>query len=446
MPSFVGVIQAFIHRERLFESSQRYLVALSGGPDSVCLLRVLTTLGYAVVAAHCNFHLRGAESDRDQLFCASLCQTLNIPLYVRHFDTMSYSRERRMSVEMAAREQRYTFFDELIACHDLSAVAVAHHKNDAIETFFLNLLRGTGLAGLQGIRVRNGLVVRPLLCVTRAEIVDYLYEIGQDYVVDSTNSEEIAMRNIVRGRVIPACKCVTPQAEDNLLRTMSYISASVTFMNKALDDVVSTLVHRCADGRSIDIASLMTTVSAEVVLWHILQDYGFTSPQTMDIYSSLPSAQTGKQWYSPSHIAFVDRGKLVIAVREEADDEAMTIPKPGVYIYKGVRYSFSTTPIDASFTVVKRATAVSIDADKVSFPLVIRRWQRGDTFIPYGMTGHKLLSDYLTDRKMSVVGKRRQRVITDKQGTIIWVIGHRIDARYAVTATSQEALMITMEE
>ncbi len=436
-------IETFIAKEQLLDKGSTYLVALSGGADSTCLLRVMGALGYSVEAVHCNFHLRGEESDRDEAFCRRLCEERGIELHVAPFSTRAYAKEKKISIEMGAREQRYTLFDELIKSRGLAGVVVAHHLNDAVETFMLNLIRGTGLEGLKGISAKKGHILRPLLAVRREEIISYLKDIGQEYVFDSSNAELEAQRNIIRLQLMPILKELNPSAEESITRTLSLVSSSLDLLRESIEEAKKRVALLSEKGESISIPLLLNEKSAELILWEIVKDKGFTPMQVEQIFDNIHT-QTGKQWRSPTHSLLINRDALLIEPRAEGADERLTIPAEGTYIYNNVEtFTLKSVEIDNSFKVLKAAESVSVDADEVAFPLTIRRIHEGDMFVPFGMKGSKLLSDYLTDCKVSLFDKQRQAVLVDREGRIVWVVGRRIDNRCAITKSSQRALIIT---
>ncbi len=442
MHPFLHKIETFIAQRQLLSASEHYLVALSGGADSVCLLRTMLAIGYNVEAIHCNFHLRGDEAMRDEAFCQQLCAQHGVALHIASFDTRAYAAEKKISLEMAAREQRYAQFDTLLRTRHLAATLVAHHKNDAIETFFLNLTRGTGMEGLKGIAASNGTIRRPLLAVTRDEIIDYLADIQQDYVFDSTNATLDAQRNVVRLQLMPLLRTLNPAAEDNILRTIHYVGSSLTLLRSALAAAVARVTTATPHGISIALPRLRREQEAESILWEVLKDKGFTPQQVEQIYQHR-EGQTGKQWRSPTHTLTINREELLVEPTEDDADTTLTIPTTGTYTYAHAAYTFARHAIDSAFTPLRDAHRVSIDAAHAAFPLTLRRWQQGDTFVPYGMRGTRLLSDFLTDAKLSRADKRRQVVLTDANGQILWVVGQRTDNRCAITSNTTQALIIT---
>ncbi len=436
------VVQQFIDRHRLLSPQGHYLVALSGGADSVCLLLLLRELGYRVEAVHCNFKLRGSESDRDEQFVRDLCRENDVPLHLTHFDTAFYASLHHLSIEMAARQLRYAYFDQLL--HDIGAdaICVAHHQDDAAETVLLNLIRGTGLHGLTGIKPRNGHVLRPLLCVGRRDIEKWLADRRQAYVTDSTNLQIDAVRNRLRLQVIPLLEQAHQGAVQNILDTARHLSEASLVYDHAVDAALSSLLCQ----QRISIARLVDHPSIESILHHWLHPLGFTPPVIEDVAchvapTASSSASTGKVWQSATHQLTIHQGFLCCQPIVPLPSP-LVVPETGTYVSGRQRLRVSIT---TGAEVVKRLEAASLDADKVRFPLTLRPIQAGDRFQPFGMKGSKLISDYLTDCHVMRFDRQRQLVVTDADGVIVWLCGHRVDGRFAVTEATQRTLLLVLE-
>ena len=420
-------VKDYIKKHKLLSLSDLYIVALSGGADSVALLLLLDEMGYKVHALHCNFHLRGEESDRDERFCEDLCLKKNIPFHRIHFDTLMYAETHKMSVEMAARELRYRYFEQLRKDIGAEGICVAHHQDDTVETVLLNLVRGTGLRGLTGIQPRNGAILRPLLCVTRAEIEAYLATKQQDYVTDSTNLETDFVRNKIRLQVVPLLRQLNPAVSENIVRTAEHLTEA----QKVLDTVVDTY----KGSNQLDLCALQQVGSAEYIVFEWLKQYGFNGSQVQQVIS----AETGSIFSSPTgYEVLKDRGRLLV----EPTIMAFTpirIPEEGTYVLPDDR---RLNVRRSNPFVSKDSHEATLDARQVRFPLTVRRVEEGDWMIPYGMTGRKLLSDLMTDLKMSLFDRRRQLVVVDAQGAVVWAIGLRTDHRCRVTDATQEVIAI----
>ena len=422
-------VSAYVKKHNLLDSNELYIVALSGGADSVALLLLLHEHGYRVHAAHCNFHLRGDESDRDEAFCVELCEHLGVELHRVHFDTQTYADLHKVSIEMAARELRYQWFEQLRKDMGAAGICVAHHRDDSVETVLLNLVRGTGLRGLCGIQPKNGFVLRPLLCVSRAEIEAFLNEKEQGYVTDSTNLEADVQRNIVRLQVLPLLQKLNPAVADNIQRTCENLMEAQNVLTGILDNLNKSNI--------LELSELSQYVSSEYFVFEWLKKYGFNGSQV----AQLLKAETGKIITSSTgYEALKDRDRIVV---EESlkPMKIMRIPEEGCY---RLNESYQLKVQKNAVYVSKISHIATLDAAKVSFPLVVRRVEEGDWMQPYGMKGRKLLSDMMTDLKMNVFEKRRQLVVVDAQGNVLWLVGIRVDARVAVSASTADVVELRL--
>lgn len=432
-------VRLFIERFQLLDVSKKYLVALSGGADSVCLLLMLKELGYHVEAVHCNFHLRGEESNRDESFVKQLCENQQVELHLIHFDTKAYAALHKVSIEMAARELRYHYFEQLRKDIGCAGICVAHHEDDSVETILMNLLRGTGLRGLSGIKPRNGYVLRPLLCISRKDIEQWLREKGQTYVTDSTNLETDFLRNKLRLEVLPLLNQVTSGATENILKTAQHISEATTVYEKSMKEALARLLIN----DSISLDCLMKEPSPESVLYEWLSPLGFSSVTIENISASLSDLHAGREWTSATHQLTVNRGQLMVEpIRVELP--TLRIPETGVYIYNSTE-KFRIKKENGKHIISDKQTAC-LDAAKLNFPLTIRPIKTGDRFQPYGMKGTRLVSDFLTDAHLSIFEKRRTLVVCDAQGEIIWLVEHRPDHRFCITDSTTDTVIISREK
>ena len=422
-------VERYIEKHKLLKPSELYLVALSGGADSVALLLLLKNAHFNVHAAHCNFRLRGDDSDRDEAFCVELCQSLGVELHRAHFDAREYAELHKVSIEMAARELRYKWFEQLRQDIGAAGICVAHHRDDSVETVLLNLVRGTGLRGLTGIQPRNGNILRPLLCVSRAEIEVFLAEKGQKYVTDSTNLEADVQRNIVRLEVLPLLRKLNPAVAENIQRTAENLVEA--------QQVLNVSIAKINDSNILNLSDIEIYGSSEYLTFEWLKKYGFNGNQVRQILE----AETGKIISSMTgYDVLKDRGRLIVEPALEPF-KPMRIPEEGTYVMGGSDAEFvGKNTENKTLRVRKMPVYVSkdphiatLDATKVSFPLTVRRVEEGDWMQPYGMKGRKLLSDLMTDLKMTVFEKRRQLVVVDSQGVIVWAIGLRIADFVAVS-------------
>ena len=435
-------VSDFIAKQRLLTHEGLHLVALSGGADSVALLLILQQLGYRIEAVHCNFKLRGEESDRDEAFVQALCDERGILLHRIHFDTCAYAEVHKVSIEMAARELRYRYFETLREDLGAEGICVAHHRDDAVETLLMNLMRGAGIRGLTGIRPRNGHIVRPLLCVSRQEIEEFLRAEDQSYVIDSTNLETDVLRNRVRLQLLPLMEQLQPGAADNLFRSAFYLSEA----EKVYDAEIFRETATNHDSLITNHPSLFTLHSSLVssspsplcFLHEQLSPLGFNRTQIEQILVCM-DGESGREFSSPTHTLVVDRDRLVVeSLREPM--KPMIIPEAGRYrLDENVCFDVSQTD---DLSISKSPDVCTLDAAIIHFPLTIRTIEQGDRFQPYGMHGQKLVSDYLTDLKQNILEKRRQLVVTDATGAILWLVGLRIDHRYRITSETSTVLRI----
>ncbi len=438
-------VSDFIQKHQLLNASGKYIVTLSGGADSVALLLILRQLGYQIEAAHCNFHLRGSESDRDELFCKNLCEQQQIPLHLAHFDTKAYAQLHRVSIEMAARELRYAYFHQLAHDIDAQGICVAHHRDDSVETVLLNLARGTGINGLRGIQPRNGLILRPLLCLSRQDIEQYLADCQQDYVTDSTNLVDDVARNKIRLNVLPAMRDINPSVARAIDATSRRLAEAAKVLNAVMEEKKNNIVSTrpLFDGEQmIDIQK--EEIDSEYLLFYLLQPYGFSPEQIEAIYAQIHQIPTGALFESDSYQLLFNRDRFVIRKRQQVEQRPLMIPEPGLYRYG----DFLKIHIDVEDVSrlndfpFQSSEWACLDADKISFPLILRRVEQGDAFIPFGMKGKKLLSDFMTNRKMSLFEKQAQLVLTQANGDILWLVNLRPDNRVCITSATRRILII----
>ena len=441
MQKFIHRIEDFISRNHLLEKDGKYLVALSGGADSVTLLWVLHELGYQIEACHCNFQLRGAESDRDEQFCVQLCEQLGIPLHRIHFDTRLYAEVHKESIELAARNLRYLYFAQLKEDVEADGICVAHHQDDTVETVLINLIRGAGIQGLTGISAKNGDILRPLLCVGRKEILAYLEEKGQDYVTDSTNLVDDVVRNKIRLNIIPMLKEINPAASKNIAQAARHLEEA----NKMLSSI-AICGEKSEDGTiRVAVQEIESAASAEYALYSSLSPYGFRGKAITEILASLHS--TGKTWTSETHQLVIDRDCILIREKQTEAFQGMKIPETGCYVLpRGEKIKLSIREREIDFSPSKEKFLVTLDADAVTFPLHLRLAQNGDTFHPFGMKGKKLVSDYLTDRKKNLFEKQSQLVLEDAKGQIIWVVGERTSELCKIKEDTKKILYIQVSQ
>lgn len=435
-------VQQYILENNLPQSPARLVVGVSGGADSVALLQVLLALGYDCVLAHCNFSLRGSESDRDEAFVAALAKTYSLPYYNIVFDTKAYAREKSISIEMAARDLRYAWFEQLRVEQYAAAIAVAHHANDVVETFLMNMVRGTGIRGLTGIKPQQGKIVRPFLGVARTEIETYLQEQNLAYVTDSSNLELDYTRNKYRNSIIPQLEELNPSLRNTILQEIKILNEVYTLYNVKIEELKASSMQECAEGIALDIPQLKQQPALSSVLYECLCVYGFGADMMPQVLN-LIDAPTGKQLFSNTHLLLKDRNRLLLSsLKSDSPEEVY-------YIYPdtlSLEFPFPLQMEELSvegLAIDKSSTHAYLDFEKLQFPLKLRKWQAGDSFVPFGMKGRKKVSDFLIDAKISSLQKQSVWVL-DSGNEIVWLMGFRLAANYAVSSYTSKVLHLML--
>lgn len=438
--SFLSQVKKTIESHGLLSKKARIVVALSGGADSVALLSALVELGYDCVAAHCNFHLRGEESNRDMRFVESLTRQLGIDLYVREFNVGERIEITGESIEMACRELRYKWFYDLLDREQGQAIAVGHHREDQVETFFLNLFRGSGVAGLAGMRFRNGHVVRPLLDVSRSQIECYLSQKGIGWINDSSNASSEFSRNRIRNEIMPLIRQLFPAAEDSILRSMAFLRED----EAAVSSLVKLKIERYVNpaSRDIDLAKLIDNEPfPNKILYEILKPEGFNRSQTDDMIRSAQNAG-GIFRASETHIRELDhgilRGPQAASPLSEGEHEISLLRT----IVDPIRIEISRHNV-AEFKSENNPLVAYLDAEILAEPAkwILRRWRNADRMTPYGMTGSKLVSDIFAHAKFSAKQKREAWILT-RNGQILWIVGLRASALFSIGPSTRYYLRL----
>ena len=438
--------QEYITREKLFTRQDKILLTVSGGVDSMVLMSLCVNSGYTVGVAHCNFCLRGRESDEDEILVQEHARKYGIECHNRRFDTVGEMERTGESMEMAARRLRYTWFAELCEEHGYTVIAVAHHIDDSIETFFINLMRGTGLRGLTGIHQQVGRVVRPLMFASRKEILDYALHKHIPYREDSSNKTTKYLRNKIRLGLTPRIREINPRFPFIMSRNIERLMAAQRFIDGAIDHIYAEAVSDEDGIYTIHMENISNADSREFVIYEILSSrFGFKGDVVDGLCRALQSDTTGRRFYSRSHVAYVDRGNIVVTRISDEDNCQVSVQQGQQRAYCGnsVLY-FEIVDVDSLPSYNVADNIALLDADKVEFPLTLRRWSEGDTFIPFGMTGRKKVSDFLIDGKVSMAEKNRQFVLIS--GTeIAWLAGRRIADPFRITDSTERVLRITKE-
>jgi len=426
----------------LANENESILVALSGGADSVALLHLLNSCGYNSVAAHCNFALRGAESDADEAFVRELCSKWGVTLMVKRFDTTEHAARNKISIEMAARELRYEWFNKIAEEKGIQLIATGHSGDDAIETFFLNLSRGTGLKGLAGIQWREKNLIRPLLFASSKEIRRYCENNGLTYRIDSTNNDTKFLRNKVRHEIVPLFKELNPSFFDTMQSNMEHLREALEIFSNEAERVKSFVTTQGNDTLLIPVNHLLNHPQKRSILYEILKPYGFAPKITNSVVNAL-NGTPGRQFLSNSYRLVIDRRNLILTPRGEKKLKSYTIEDGQASITSPLDINIRVFEKEAGFALSREAHRIHVDANLVNFPLTIRHALPGDRFQPLGMERFKKISDFYVDEKLSIPEKENCWLLLD--GTdIIWVIGRRIDNRFKVMPSTTRILEISV--
>jgi tRNA(Ile)-lysidine synthase len=417
---------------------KKLLLAVSGGIDSMVLLDLFYKLRFDICVVHCNFQLRGKESDGDEVLVREICQERYIPYFIETFDTLEFANENKLSIQLAARKLRYDWFQEIISL-GFDYVLTAHHLDDNVETFLINFTRGTGLEGLTGIPAQNGNIIRPLLPFSRLEIENYALENKIQWREDSSNASDKYFRNKLRHDIVPILKELNTGFLDSFQNTLDHLQQVESLVNDASKLVYEKVVEVKENQLEIHLISLLQFKNYKAYLYQWLKAYGFSAWN--DIYD-LVEAQSGKQVFSETHVLLKDREKLILFERKSSNNSAIFIIESldskvniplKLRFYKGVNI-FET-----------HSNCIFVDESKLKFPLTIRKRQEGDYFYPSGMNGKKKLSKYFKDEKYSLLDKENQWLLCS-QDQIVWVIGKRVDNRFTSNETTQNSIKIVLEE
>jgi len=418
---------------------KKLLLAVSGGIDSMVLMHLFQQLNYDIAIAHCNFQLRGKESDADELFVKVKSEKLKVKSYFIRFDTENYSKENKLSIQLAARKLRYGWFQELLSENQLDYLVTAHHLDDNVETFLINFIRGTGLEGLTGIPAQNGNIIRPLLPFSREEIENYAKENKIQWREDSSNASDKYFRNKLRHDIVPILKELNTGFLDSFQNTLNHLQQVESLVDDASKLVYEKVVDEKDNRLEIHLKPLLEFQNYKAYLYQWLKEYGFSAWN--DIYD-LVEAQSGKQVFTETHVLLKDREKLILSERKSTD-------KSEVFIIESLD-SKVNIPLKLRFCKAVNifetvSNCIFVDENKIKFPLMIRKWQEGDYFYPSGMNGKKKLSKYFKDEKYSLLDKENQWLLCSED-QIVWVIGKRADNRFISKETTQNTIKIVLEE
>ena len=433
--------KSFIKKENLFNLSDKILLTVSGGIDSVvmCELFYQSKINFGI--AHCNFQLRNEESDKDELFVEALAEKYGVPFHSVSFNTSVYAKKNKLSIQVAARQLRYDWFEEIREQFNFKFIATAHHQDDSIETFFINIIRGTGISGLHGILPKHGKIIRPLLFTNKNEIEVFSKKNKLKYREDSSNASDKYLRNKIRNHIIPVLKEVNPNLEETIDNNIKHIRDVEHIYKKEIENKRKKIVKQEKGNDTISIEKLKKLSPISTYLFEFLKPYNFNSTVVNEIIESL-NAESGKQFFSETHRLIKDRNNLIIDNRNKTKDIISKAPNSSLnFLVKKSQKELAINDIQLLLNSELRTKTVGIpkdnsiaciDYDKLEFPLEIRKWEKGDFFYPLGMKGKKLVSDFFIDKKLSLKQKESTWLLTSNS-KIVWIIGHRLDERFKIT-------------
>ncbi len=465
----------YVEKYNLIEKDDKILLALSGGVDSMVLAKLLI-LSHQVTKspshqvemqrrrdaetqsqsqsqshlafAHCNFHLRGEDSNRDEKFVTEFARENNIPIYIKHFDTESYAKENSLSIEMAARELRYNWFKELKEIHNFDKVALAHHGDDQIETFFINMLRGSGIKGLKGMKPQNDFYIRPLLFSNRNQIVAFAKENNIQWVEDYTNQETVYLRNKIRHNIIPSFDEIKDNARQSLNFSIDCLSSENELYRSLIEEKLSNIENVKENYRFIENRHFLQNENGKQLLFEWVRKYGFNYEQASSMYDAMRNEKSGVVFYSNANSQHPTANSIIASVQKERVEifedmvgeeehaiELQHLSNSDTWRLGDMatwRLNISVLNKDENFNLIKDASVAQFDMDKISFPLKLRHWRKGDKFKPLGMKGSKLLSDFFNDLGFSTYQKQNVWIMEDAKGLILWVVGYRINDKVKI--------------
>ncbi len=433
----------FIVNNNLFSKKDCIAVAVSGGIDSTVLLNLLYTLSYNCIVLHCNFQLRNEESNNDEKFVKEISLKYNYEFITKKFDTKQYADDNGISIQMAARELRYNFFEETRQKYNCKLIVTAHHADDNIETFFINLLRGSGLKGISGIPIKYGKIVRPMLFATREEIYNYAKANNIEWREDSSNKSVKYMRNKIRHNIIPMLEDIKPGSKKTILRNIEHFKNTEILLKELLSDKIEKIVVQNNNEIFININELTTSNSGKTILYEIISQYGFNPKQINKIWETINSF-SGKMFYSKNYCLNKDREQIIISpIKKDNHKFKYYIDNEQDWISEPFEMSIKKTNWNSNQEILKNKNIAILDADIIEFPLVIRRWNHGDYFQPFGMKGFKKLSDFFIDEKISIIEKEKIWII-ESSNKICWIINQRIDDRFRITNNTKNVITLQL--
>ncbi len=435
----------YIKENNLFSLRDKILLGFSGGPDSVALAYLLHKAGYNFALAHVNFHLRGEDADRDQQFSRNFARRYALEFFTTDFDTRQYARTYGLSIEEAARDLRYSWFEQLRSAHGFDYIATAHNADDNVETILFNLARGTGLRGLLGIPAKRGNIVRPLLFAFKDEILDFCRVNNLPFRIDQTNYQTQFTRNKIRHLIVPQFLQINPGFKNNVLRTSAILREVYDLTQEFVAHCQQEVVFIQGQDIYINKEKLLQCRHTRLFLFEFLSGYGFT-PAQVDNVCEIIESQPGKVVKSVDYQLINDRQDLILTPIPPEENIEILIDRDAKEVeVNKVKIKFEILNITELDSLKQPPSVALLDYDKLDFPLKIRHWQQGDYFYPFGMRGRKKLSDFFAERKIPL-HKKKQVLILESNGRIVWVMGYRPDNRFCITRDTKRVLKVIMEE
>ncbi len=436
----INQVSEYIYKEQLFKKTNKLLIGLSGGRDSISLALVLKELGYQTGIAHCNFSLRGDESDIDETFVIDFAKKEQLEYFHTKFNTQKYAKEKGVSIQMAARELRYNWFEEIRKENKYDYILIAHNRDDIIETFFINLIRGTGIEGLTGIKSKNNKIVRPLLNTSRININEYINKNNIKYREDSSNASTKYIRNKLRHNILPEIRSISSVFDQSMVENIERINHANQVYKNEINSKKQKILIQLPEFTRINISHLKQLNPVSTYLFEFLKPYGFGVSTIKDIELSLDS-KSGKKFYSKTHQLIKDRENLILSLIHKSQKTSFFFGEDIRSLKKPI--SLDIKIIDNNNYKIERSQYIAaLDFDKLKFPLQIKLWEHGDFFMPLGMNRMKKLSDFFIDSKISLTEKERTYIIQSKND-IVWIVGKRIDDRYKITNQTKKIFLIT---
>lgn len=421
-----------IKKNNLFSKEDKLIVAISGGADSVALAVLLNECDFSVIFAHCNFNLRDEESNEDEYFVKKLAKELEVECFVKSFETEKFAKENKISIQMAARQLRYSWLEKIRTKTNSKYISVAHHKDDDIETYFINLIRGSGIRGFLGMKEKKNKIIRPLLNFERDEIESYLRLKNQEFRTDSSNANTKYLRNNIRKHIIPLIKDINPSFSNTFSNEMEYMNDVFKVFQNVINDEMQHIILSTGNDVILDKNNLLKSDNKKILLRELIFPFGFT--QTEQILNSCNTI-SGKMFYSKSHKLLIDRDKIVISEIKNAEEIFLEIAKNSPEINFPINMRFT---ISEELNYHKSEGKATFDFDRIKFPIQIRKWKEGDYFYPIGMNGKKKLSDFFIDEKLSRFEKEKCCIMCSDE-KIMWVIGYRMDDRFKINNKTKKS-------